>query len=128
MDELIAFVEARLDEDEAAAKTWRHPEWERRGHAVWMRLGNDRRLAAECPLPMGPEPSPAEHIARHDPARVLRRVEGARRMLSRLCAALATDPIEGGLRSARVMALYAAVCAYAYEYDDYPGYRQEWKP
>jgi uncharacterized protein DUF6221 len=51
-DDLTAFVTARLDEDEAAAKAW---------------------------LPFGnPDAAQRDHIARHDPARALREVASLR--------------------------------------------------
>ena len=52
----VAFLRARLDEDEAAAKAW---------------------------LPFGnPDSAQREHIARHDPARVLREVAAKRAILA----------------------------------------------
>jgi hypothetical protein len=52
---LAGFLAARLDEDEAAAKAW---------------------------LPFGnPDAAAREHIARHDPARVLREVEAKRAII-----------------------------------------------
>ncbi len=57
-DDIIAFIKARLDEDEAAAKAW---------------------------LPFGnPDAAAREHIARQDPGRVLREVE-AKREIIRVC-------------------------------------------
>lgn len=59
MDELIAFLRARLAEDEKAAHAW---------------------------LPFGnPDAADREHIARHDPARVLADV-AAKRAIVRACA------------------------------------------
>ena len=68
--DLIAFITARLDEDEAAAKAAWGVEW-------------DWRYVAR---PFGERPSIAHtvHIALHDPARVLREVEAKRAMLAEL--------------------------------------------
>lgn len=53
--DLVEFLRQRLDEDERAAKAW---------------------------LPIGnPDAAAREHIARHDPARVLRDVEAKRAIL-----------------------------------------------
>ena len=66
-DDLIAFLNARLDEDEAAAKAAWGVEW-------------DWRYVTR---PFGERPSIAHtvHIARHDPARVLREVAFKRAIL-----------------------------------------------
>ena len=53
--DIVAFLSARLDEDEAAAK-------------AWLPLGN-------------PDAAARPHIARQDPGRVLREVEAGRRLL-----------------------------------------------
>jgi hypothetical protein len=81
MDELIAFVRARLDEDEAAAEkaaqrdgdTWQVGLlWD--DDDVHVDHGN-RHVAGPLSRETG------QHIARHDPARVLREVEAKRALL-----------------------------------------------
>jgi hypothetical protein len=55
MDDLIAFLQARLDEDERSAHAW---------------------------LPFGnPDAAARDHIARHDPGRVLAEVAAKRAIL-----------------------------------------------
>ena len=73
MSDLAAFLKARLNEDEAAAKAAAIPD------------------GPEWSLP-GPVPGEEQnaHIARHDPARMLREVEAKRAIL----ALLASAPVE----------------------------------
>jgi Family of unknown function (DUF6221) len=116
VNDLVAFLTARLDEDEAAAK------------------------AAYCygPSSMQPTAPPAgswwepaeimgklgvgtfndaQHIARHDPARVLREVEAKRAILAQWEHSPPGSPV-------LTFALYNLAAVYG----DHPDYRQEWKP
>jgi len=144
MNELAAFMTARLDEDEATAK------------------------AAYCegPTPQQPTAPPvgawwttpqlmtalglgtyldARHIALHDPARVLRDVEADRKILAALKRAeeysdhvfgpVPPDDIAPGewpgeriRAAAQVLALEQVVKIRAERFDGHPDYRQEWKP
>lgn len=117
MDDLIAFVNARLDEDEAAAKAARGVEW-------------DWRYVAQ---PFGERPSIAHtvHIARHDPERVLREVAAKRAILAAYEQEGAQpihrpDPEVLTLIEARLDAYEDAVLALAAIWSDHPDYRQEW--
>ncbi|HEX8005693.1 MAG TPA: DUF6221 family protein, partial [Trebonia sp.] len=140
MDELIAFVRARLGEDEAAAAAASDGPW-----TAWRGqpgLGL-RQLEYAVTLPGQNSGSfasiataswmDAEHIARHDPARVLREVEAKRAILAQIAPWMdsAEDdhwyergvgeqpPYEG---SVLLMKLLAAV------WGGHPDYRSEWKP
>ena len=62
-DELIEFYQARLAEDEVAAKTVRQGDWD--GDA-WAEFGTDVCV----------------HFQRHDPARVLREVEVGQKLIA----------------------------------------------
>jgi hypothetical protein len=73
--DLVEFLKARLDEDEAAARKAAAFKYDRPTDAPWERA----RLAVE----QGTALSSDEHIARHDPARVLREVEAKRTILER---------------------------------------------
>lgn len=146
MEDLIAFVRARLDEDQAAAERARDAEfckdgrWNARGP-----FGDDYRLgsvqsevnesilgedADDVPFPF------ADHIARHNPARILREVEAKRRMfdlhvlaerdygdgfVTELC--MVCDPQEPEpfypCQTLRLLAL---------PYSDHPDYHEEWRP
>ena len=106
--DLIAFITARLDEDEAAAKAAWGVEW-------------DWRYVAR---PFGERPSIAHtvHIARHDPARVLREVEAKRAML----AELTRWPFDYRPGCNDPIRLFVHLLAAPYS--DHPDYQQEWKP
>lgn len=110
---LVEFLEARLAEDEAAARDasgggeesgWH--ETEEFGVQADVRHGR-----AEYPI-VGFTPASA-HIARHDPARVLREVDAKRRILAEFRA---FEMSEGTVR------------ALASVYADHPDYRKEWRP
>ena len=125
MTDLLAFLTARLDEDEAAAKAAWGVEW-------------DWRYVAQ---PFGERPSIAHtvHIARHDPARVLREVEAKRAILAehgpanggrdsdrcRVCTAIAHTGV-GHTDARRFRAPCPTLLILAAIYSDHPDYRQEW--
>jgi hypothetical protein len=91
---LTEFLRARLDEDQAAAEAWSTP------------FSN-------------PTAEQREHIARHDPARVLAEVDAKRRIIVE-CESLIDDPA--------VRAMETALCLLALPYADHPDYDQTWKP
>lgn len=100
MDELIPFLRARLDEDERAAN-------------AWLPLGN-------------PTAAQRDHIARHDPARVLADV-AAKREILRLAEIYADEQFpnhDGGYADG----MADAVALLAASYADHPDYREEWRP
>lgn len=113
-DDLVAFLRARLDEDEAAAKlaareggTWTQDDPQRYPGSI-SSLGGQVVYAEGAP-----DENQAPHIARHDPARVLREVEAKRAILDEYLAAPGWP---------QDVVLLAAV------YSDHPDYRDEWKP
>jgi|SRR6185437_3843489 len=127
MDDLTAFLVARLDEDEAAAKAAREV------------ASSDTELAQQA----GPCVSDATyvHIERHGPARVLREVAAGRAILAEhhltdwmapgdhVCFRCVLDDDE--LHPADYGWLpypCPTVRAVAAIYSDHPDYRPEWKP
>lgn len=99
MTDIVEFIRARLDDDERIARKAAHSNG---GAAMWHRydirdelnnhttaavdIGLRGLLASEGPHGTDEDPLlPAEltHIARHDPARVLREVAAKRRVLER---------------------------------------------
>lgn len=117
--DLISFYRARLDEDEATARAACGIEWS------WRDLAQPFGDRASIPHTV--------HIARHDPARVLREVEGGRRLIDRYERAIAvggTSPVgfvhgqDDGYRQACLDAISDRAAVYA----GHPDYRQEWKP
>lgn len=128
MDDLIAFLAARLDEDEQWAREATDGPWVdefsgETGHCV---IPSDamstREYVARTQL-LAALPD-ARHIARHDPARVLREVEAKRRILAECRPghlggpALELAGALGGL----------VLCFLALPYADHEDYREEWKP
>jgi Family of unknown function (DUF6221) len=142
MSELAAFLAARLDEDEAAAKAtapsggryqWHagtdYPGTGSPGAPVhWVTSDPDPAAVAEA---YGLEPRTgrqvAGHIARHDPARVLREVEAKRRIIDH------HKPVRHEGRTMCHSCLGAVTfwpCPtlqhLAAVWSDHPDYRQEW--
>lgn len=138
MTDLIAFLNARLDEDEAAARAAMPGPW-------WT-LNVARRREPEFLLDQAWRDT--EHIARHDPDRVLREVAAKRKRLAlyldakeTLAAVLRKAPpeddpatahsyvrerISANRASGRFTALEMSVRLDAAVYSDHPDYRQEW--
>jgi hypothetical protein len=78
MTDLVEFLEARLDDDEATAKAMPFEgEWSVRLEGAWQKV-----MAGSLPVASGADVV-LPHIARHDPARVLRKVEAKRRIIAR---------------------------------------------
>jgi hypothetical protein len=90
------------------------------------RIGEDKAIAAEC---TGPEwqtdpgdGDNAEHIARHDPARVLREADTKLVVLDELDLAVHGQP------RPYVDALLFVVRQMGLAYADHPDYHQGWRP
>lgn len=142
-DDLAAFLKARLDEDEQAARAATPSQWEvarERNH--WFVLVTDtehvRGVAAGGdydpnatytniePLHRGD----AEHIARHDPARVLRDVEAKELMvdeyeywLAKVVAGEDYPALADRFEVARGMVRLLAL-----PWEEHPNWREEWRP
>jgi hypothetical protein len=126
MDDLTAFLAARLDEDEAAAKAALEQSAEE-GTQWWF---DD--AAPETPREF--------HVARHDPARVLREVEAGRTILAEHVPYDCTEPKgQRCFRCASDRAYRSGAAIHeawpcltlrilAAVYSDHPDYRPEWKP
>lgn len=89
MNDLLAFISARLDEDQALAEgalmNGRSAEWEIDDGGDVQRV--DTQGAGNAYVAVGPWDTSvyrgdAAHIVRHDPARVLRDVEAKRKILA----------------------------------------------
>src|SRR5450631_2764744 len=87
--EMVAFLNARLDEDEAAAYKAATADRRFGGRPHWSALGHgivtDSAIPDWAVVDLGPcidDGEVAEHIARHDPARVLREVAFKRAILA----------------------------------------------
>jgi hypothetical protein len=145
-DDPAAFLKARLDEDAAAARAVNdHSEpwtgqWEpREQHAL--QTHNGWVLAVANAHGGDFAPGVVEHIARYDPARVLREVQAKRAILAvhapreggdgagaeiQVCQTCSWDgnagDVEGDPYPCETIRIELAI------YRDRPGYRQEWKP
>lgn len=158
MDDLIAFIKARLDEEEAMADAAPGSRWQAFGEddvagasvydEQWRlltpaRYDHDNPLSAR-PGATGPQyiqrarDELCAHIARHDPARVLREAEAKRAHIAMYLAQPGYDLPEGvndgrddseRLRDEGIKIVLEAVLDHdAAVYSDHPGYRQEWAP
>ena len=148
---IVEFLNARLDEDEAVAHAAIDPD-SPDAHWHWIDYANEVPARPEdgyffgvslCttkkflhPLTGSHLPSVAittadempegvgTHIARHDPARVLREIAAKRALLALASEALGDDTT---VPDAEYMA-GEIVKALAPVYSDHPDYQQEWKP
>lgn len=150
MSAVVRFLLARLDEDEEGATAatqgpWRHVAKnviETPGidvtEADWGRYEDDgvtllHDYRIHCARDQGAwKEEDAEHIARHDPARVLAEV-AAKRAIVEHFDRLLTGPEDGDEGSATVMlygaaAILCAIRHLAAAYADHPEYRREWAP
>lgn len=147
MSDLVEFLRARLAEDEEAARAatlgpWRHDP-NKHHHIVGTPLFEEAVFAgprgadAVCVAGTGETGDQqsmrdARHIARHDPARVLRQIETTRRIIdehqpernyvyrddgTRACGTCGDGTFEWPCLTLRLLAL---------PYADHRDYRQEW--
>ena len=138
MDEIAAFLSARLDEDETAAlaagdddtaRSW--TSFDIGGYPV-IGAGIDNGWGITVAGPPAPSEAQARHIARHDPGRALREVEAGRRILydhapqakgqRTVCSRCHYGNPLGANWPCLTMESLAAV------YSDHPDYRPEWAP
>jgi hypothetical protein len=139
---LAGFLLARVTEDEAVARDALHPDavkpgqWvtehhnseyhsePNRAHIAEDRSGHYWSVAHEVFIPI------AEHVARHDPARVLAECH-ARRQIAELATAYLSSPESGGWADVDSREYHNAeqtLHLLALPYADHPDYRQEWTP
>lgn len=126
-DGLIEFVRARLD-DEAAVAGEATQETTGRWTARETDWGGGAIVEDDCGaliLPTAANAGHYQHIARHNPARVLAEIEAKREMLrlferSHDYPAIFTSGF--GAAMEQVVRLFAA------PYADHPDYRQQWTP
>lgn len=145
-DDIVAFITARLDEDERLARAVEDNsapwvgQWKVDGeHAL--RTYNDWVLASHFPEPF--RPGFLTHVARHDPARVLRGVEAKRQILNKVAAwqhqRLYDDTDENAGPYSCSRDGHTCECGVleqqldvlrptASEWSTHESYREEWKP
>lgn len=140
MDDLVAFVEARLAEDEAAAEGVTAGPWRYNPDKMWNLPGQhfgEEFIAAGpldrpiCVAATGDADDPqsmtdAAFIARHDPARVLREVEAKRRLLKEYREAQAYYTANRSAPAGEVQGLWTAVQLLAAPFADHADFRTDW--
>jgi hypothetical protein len=119
MDDLMAFVTARLDEDERDARAatpgpWRIPERDPLAYCVDSPDGSGR-ICRFGDRSCGDDVHNSLHIVRHDPARALREVTTLRHILFMANKFSTQDRTYLLLQLADI-------------WSDHPDYRDEWKP
>jgi hypothetical protein len=115
VDDLVEWLRAQLDEDERIARAAKSGPWHEDGGVVYATHPTDEVVDYS---------ESAEHIAEHDPARVLREIDAKRRLLSWLGSKnqWALDSGLWGWDDEGALRLLAL------PYADRPGFREEWRP
>lgn len=123
MNDLVEFLRARLDEDEQVARRAGETFGQIGETGVIVATEGDR--AEECASANWA--GIAEHIVRHDPARVLREVTAKRELLAYCERAMAhEDPLTRD-RAGEVAMAAITVTYLASAYGDHSDYREEWR-
>jgi hypothetical protein len=126
---LTEFLEQRIAEDEATAESALHLTRER-----WWVDGPARQSGKWWVYATGEkfnDRAVAEHIARHDPRRVLAECEAKREIVRRARRERGRYEQTGGNLGNPIEAVVAyetVVRALAAVYSDHPDYRDEWRP
>lgn len=123
MNDLVEWLRARLDEDEALARRCRGERWEREGTEWVFGVPSADTIWFDHSYP-----HVGDHIARWDPARVLAEVEAKRSLLAAYDEARAYYSANRSAPAGEVHGLWTAVKFSALPYADQPGYRDEWRP
>lgn len=111
---ITEFLTARLDEDEAVARAASPGPWSAEDEEV--KAVDDITVCDAFALSSPQTRATAEHIARHDPARILAEVASKR--------AIVEEAGQFGLREG-VMS-FMALCHLATVYADHPDFQAEW--
>lgn len=136
--DLVEFLTARLDEDEQVARSAEGGTWSwRQGYGdmcddpecrygqLMSESGGSLTLLMDVHgYDVHRDWEGAEHIARHDPARVLREVEAKRAILSWVEWHVMTFGASATLLASTQRLLLALASVYA----DHPDYQEEWRP
>jgi hypothetical protein len=124
MDGLVQWYDAQLDEDERIAR--RAGDTFRQIGETGVIVATEGDRAEECASANWA--GIAEHIVRHDPARVLREIDAKRRLLDLHARAHHQCVAEDGPTQWHVKDPCATLRLLALPYADRPGYREEWAP
>jgi hypothetical protein len=121
MSDVAEFLKARLDEDEAAARHTSPAPWQATPLATYVDDANGVRVAGVAFTEDG------RHIARHDPARVLRDV-AAKRAITELFRLDFNEDGEPILLGGYGEAYWDVLHALASVYSNHPDYDDAWAP
>ena len=130
---ITEFLLARIAEDEETARSASGESNGRWRSRLWN--GQDQVVDADCLVAVFPElDMPRDHVARHDPARVLAECEVKRRIVEEHPMDFNTADeewvclcCEGSGGSGQPWPC-VTMCLLTLPYADHPDYRQEWKP
>lgn len=132
MDDLVQWLRAQLDEDERIARAATAGPWSRMGRRVLDPSPPSDRLGIGMAVGHAAADADfnetADHIVRHDPARVLREIDADRKLLDQYAEVAANDVDEVEYAHGWANALGLAVRLRASVYAGRPGYREEWRP
>lgn len=133
--DLVEFLRARLDEDEQAARAAGDGPWTVRDHTADTVAIYDSRREPVVYDEGRPSSDQMEHIARHDPARVLAEVDAKRRIIDLYepyhwhgpAAPTSPNPRDHveDIEACRTCVTNRLL---ALPYRDHPDYRPEWVP
>jgi hypothetical protein len=144
--DLVDFINARLDEDEQAARAVvssheREPrlvpcvaaaDWSHRYDSDDYGGTEVADGAGHVIVPMSYESGALQriHIARHDPARVLAEVDAKRRIIAehQASAEFMNRPENRHIPAGETHGLYTALKMLALPYDQHPDYQEQWRP
>ncbi|WP_031051159.1 DUF6221 family protein [Streptomyces sp. NRRL F-5650] len=136
-DEFLQWLREQLDDDERTARAATDGPWTTMGQRVLDPSPPSNRLGIGMAVGHAAASADynetAEHIARHDPARVLAEVEAKRGVLRQYTdlREQVRNPVSAENRS-RARALQGEIGdvlrLLALPYADRPGYRDEWRP
>ena len=132
MHDLIAFLRARLDEQERKAReaAQRAERWPVNG--TWHLEGVEHDVVGDEEAYCAPHN--VEHIAANDPAYVLADVDAKRRIIGQMADEAAEGEYwleywrEGSRPGNNVEVAIWALLTLALPYADHPDYREEWRP
>lgn len=127
MHDLVEFMNARIDEDERGAREAFSSQFDPENGWGTRHYEGDRQTIITPHVGIAHEAVQADHIARHDPARVLREVEAKRKILNAAVVAWnsSCDPTDT-FWPQLAPTLKAIVTTLAQPYSDHPDYKQEW--
>ncbi|MFI6862633.1 DUF6221 family protein [Streptomyces sp. NPDC050421] len=114
MDDLVQFLRDRLDDDEQTARAAHVPNWSTDGRRG-LHYGVEDGWMADALTT-----ADADHIARHDPARILRDVEAKRRLIDWV--------LRWPMRPAPPSSVDGVLELLALPYADHEAYRDDWRP